>query len=121
MKGLSSKQGFFIVLIVTVITFYLIELFLGHAQSTMLSFVSHGLSSALGVFLGYALYTKCISKISHFKAFYILVFAIIIFLVFVLSIFISFVNINQLSFLPSKVLILSFISSSFAFAYSSKV
>lgn len=77
MKELSAKQWLWTLLIVMPITFYLIELFMGDAQSTILSFVTHAFSSALGVLLGYTLFTKGFAKISHFKTSNLLAFVII--------------------------------------------
>jgi len=119
-KELSVKHWFWTLLIVMPITFYLLELFMGDAESSILSFVSYTFSSALGVLLGYALFTKGLVKISNFKAFNLLAFVIIMLLVIVLSILGSFVSINQLDVIISKVVILSFSSSAIIFAFSCK-
>lgn len=120
LKELSSKQWFLCVLFIMPITFYLIELFFGDAQTTIASFVFYTFSSALGVMLGYVLFKKCIIKISHFKAFYLLVFIIVVLLVSMLSLLTSFLGFNQSNIIISKVVILSFSSSSFVFAFKCK-
>ena len=120
MKELSAKQWFWTLIIVMPVTFYLIELFMGDAQSTILSFFSHAFSSALGVLLGYTLFTKGLVKISHVKTFNLLAFIIIMLLVIILTILGSFVGINRLDVIIPKVVILSFSSSAIVFAFSRK-
>lgn len=119
MKDLSAKQWLWTLLIVMPITFYLFELFMGDAKSTILSFVSHTFSAALGVLLGYILATKGFAKISHVKNVKLLTFAVIMFLVVLLSILASLMGVNQLDVIITKVAILSFSSSAIIFAFHS--
>lgn len=119
-KDSSTKKWFWTILITLPITFYLIELFIGDAQSTVFSFLTHAFSSALGVFLGYHLFTKGFAKISHFKYFEILAFAIIMLLVISISMLVGYVGFDRLSIIVSKALILSFSTSAIIFVFSSR-
>ncbi|WP_214000477.1 hypothetical protein [Arsukibacterium sp.] len=120
MKDLSAKQWFWTLLIVMPVTFYVVELFTGEAQPSILSVVSYILSSVLGVLLGYVLFTKGLVKISHFNGFKLLAFIIIMALVIGLSLLISFLGINQLGILIFKTVIISFSSAAIVFAFGCK-
>lgn len=114
---MKDKQWLWALLGAVPVTLYLMELFFGEAELTAQSLIAYFLSSALGVVLGYFLYTRGLVKLNTLKGSQLIIFIVIILAAIVFSVLLDETGLSDTQMMISWIAVLSLSSSAIALTF----